>query len=102
MNYALGHSLNAEELFGAFPKKKLKMSSKQCEAIVGSRCKELAVKKIFIRHVQQVIKDIIENNVTFRLPTGKKKSEIYVKKFQDDLFKECRQNGKFSDVNFIL
>ena len=102
MNYALGYALNVEELFSAFPKKKLKMTSKQCEATVHNRNKLDVASKIFIRHVQQVIKDIIENSATFKLPTGAKQSEIYVKKFQEDDFVQCRQNGKFSDVNFIL
>lgn len=36
----MGHALNAEELLFNFPTKKLKMTAKECEELIGNRHKE--------------------------------------------------------------
>ena len=48
-----------------------------------------------------IINDCIDKNVTFNLPTNKKKSWICMKKFSDEEFKKVRKNGKFRDVDFL-
>lgn len=101
MNYATGHALNAEELFLNFPTKKLKMTAKECEEIIGNRHKEKIAEDVFKACVSMVIEDIINNNVTFELPTRAKKTTLKMKRYDRDEFIECRQNGKFQNVSFL-
>lgn len=101
MNYATGYALNTNELFTNFPTEKLKMTTKECEKLIGNRHKEYLAKQVFKACVGLVLDDIIENSVTFQLPTRSKKAEMYMKRYSDDQFIECRQNGKFNDVQFL-
>ncbi len=101
MNYATGYALNTNELFLNFPNKKLKMTAKECEEMIGNRHKEFIAKQVFKACVAMVLDDIIENNATFKLPTRVKRAEIGMKRFEREEFTKCRQNGKFSNVNFL-
>ena len=50
-----------------------------------------------------VVLDIINNNVIFALPdTFGFNSEIAMKTFQGDEFKEMWKKGKFRDIDFVL
>ena len=95
MNYATGYALNTNELFLNFPNKKLKMTAKECEEMIGNRHKEFIAKQVFRACVAMVLDDIIENNATFKLPTRVKKAEIGMKRFERDEFTKCRQNGRW-------
>ena len=101
MNYATGYALNVNELMEDFPAKKTKMTSKECEAMVGSRNKDRVASKVFKACIALVLNDIIENSDTFQLPTASKKSEIYMKRVEEEDFVKARQNGKFQDINFL-
>lgn len=101
MNYATGYALNVNELMEDFPAKKTKMTSKECEAMIGSRNKDRVASKVFKACIALVLDDIIENSDTFQLPTRSKKSEIYMKREEGDQFINARQNGKYQDVNFL-
>lgn len=102
MNYATGYAMNTEDLFLSFPTKKMEMTAKACEELIGNRHKEVIAKKIFKSAVGMVLNDIIENNVTFNLPTHSKKAELFMKRFEKDKFAEARKNGKWQDVDFLL
>ena len=102
MNYATGYALNTNQIFNNFDTSKLKLTAKECEKLIGNRHKEVVAKQIFKACVGLVLNDIIENSSTFQLPTKARKSEIYMKRYSDDDFIKCRQNGKFQDVQYIL
>lgn len=101
MNYATGCAFNMHEMFMNFPYKKLKLTCEDCEKINNDPHKSKLVEKIFREHMKIVIEDIIDNNVQFVLPTGKKKAWIHVKRFKDEKFTAGRRNRKWLDVDFL-
>ena len=90
MNYAVGCAFNQDEMFMNFKKQKLKTVKE----------KKL-IKKIARDSIKLVLKDIIENNVTFQLPTGSRKSDIHLSRISGDDFTHDRQMRKFQDVDFL-
>lgn len=94
MNYATGHAMSTDEIFlppNDSVKKTLKKNKiKLSEAI-----------QVFKACVRLVIDDMIDNNVTFQLPTGTKYSELYMRRIDGEEFTKCRQNGRFQDVDFL-
>lgn len=90
MNYAVGCAFNQDEMMMNFKKQKLK----------SIKNKEL-IKKIARDSIKLVLNDIIDNNITFQLPTGSRKSDIHVRRISGKEFVRARQNGKFQDVDFL-
>jgi hypothetical protein len=78
MKYAIGCAFNLNDLFMNFDKSKLKITSELCEKLIKDRHKINLVKKIFKESVKIILKDILENNVTFELPTHSRKADIHV------------------------
>ena len=102
-NYAMGHAFTGKDLFVNFPVNKLKMSKDECRQVYSDGNKRDLAEQIFIKSVQMVIDDIIDNNVHFKLPTlGKTQSYIYMKKTEGSQFKKAFKNGKWNDVDFIM
>lgn len=101
MNYATGHALNISEIFSTFDVKKLDVSSKECEELIGERHKERLAQKIFKHAIDLVLDDIIDNNATFSLPTASRKAEMKMKRFNKKEFAKARKNGKWLDVDFL-
>lgn len=101
MNYATGYAMNIDELFISFPTKKMKMTAKACEELIGNRHKETIAKKIFRSALNMVLEDIIENNVTFILPTRSRRAELKMKRFERDEFSHARRYGKWAKVDFL-
>lgn len=91
MNFikATGAAFNLAQLFINFPFKKLKKTKKDL------------VQKIFKEHFKLVINDIIDNNVTFELPTGSRKCNIHMLTIKGKQFKDLRKNGKFQNIDFL-
>lgn len=102
MNYATGYAMNIHELFYSFPTKKMKMSAKACEELIGNRHKEEIAKKIFKSAINMVLEDIIENSVAFELPTGVRKAQLRMKRFGREEFSKARRYGKWRDVDFLI
>lgn len=98
---ALGYCFNLPELFENFDLNRLEMKCKDYRKIACDFHREDLVQKIFKESVKMVINDVIENNVTFQLPTGAKKADIHMQKFQDEEFIKARSNGKFPHVDFL-
>jgi len=67
-NYAMGHAFSSHDLFMNFPVEKLKMTTEQCKEIYSDGSKRDLAASIFIRSVQMVIDDIIDNNTHFKFP----------------------------------
>lgn len=101
MNYALGYTLNLKDIYKGFNFKKLDLTAKQCEQIVGNRHKELIADQVMKKCIQLVLEDVIKNNATFNLPTGKQKAKIKMKKYEQEAFAKGRRNGKWLDIDFL-
>jgi hypothetical protein len=78
MNYATGCAFNLDDLFMNLDKSKLKITSILCDKLVHDRHKDALIRQIFKESVKLIFKDILDNNVTFELPTGSRKSDIHV------------------------
>lgn len=101
MNYATGYALTVGNLFESFDTRRLKLSSKQCEELLGNRHKERIVHDVFKYAVKLVIDDIIHESAAFCLPTGVKACRLGMKRFKDINFQKARRAGKWSDVDFL-
>lgn len=101
MNLALGHAFNLKNLFENFPYKKLKTNCKKCQEIIGKPHRQILVLRVFMESLRIILNDIIENNVTFQLPTGGRKSDIHVTRVTGDDFIAARQNGKWLDIDYL-
>ena len=101
-NYAIGHAFTGNDLFENFPVDKLKMTKQQCLEVYSDGNKRDLAEQIFIKSVQMVVNDIIDNNIHFKLPgIGKTQAYIYMKRIEGKDFKKAFKNGKWNDVDFI-
>jgi hypothetical protein len=101
MNYAVGCAFNLDEMFINLDKKKLKMTSNLCEQLTNDRHRNTLIKRIFLESVKLVLDDIIDNNVTFELPTGGRRTIMRMNRIKDKEFAKARRNGKFKEVDFL-
>lgn len=101
MNYATGYAFNTDEIFENFPYEKLLVTCDDCNIVNGDYHKDRLVKRVFKDALYLILNDIIDNNVTFQLPTGGIRSEIHVNNYEGEDFIKARQRGKWSDVDFI-
>ena len=101
MNYSTGAAFNLGEMFLNFPTDKLKISCEECKSINGNMHKDILAKQIFRECYKEVLQDIIDNNVTFELPTGSKKSYINMRRVVGEDFKRARRHGKWEDIDFL-
>lgn len=100
MNYKTGYAFNAKELFQNFNIKYIKTNSSILKEHYHTKEKKEMAVKVFLYAIYLILLDIIENNVTFVLPT-KRKSQIQMGNVSGDNFKEARKNGKFQDIDFL-
>lgn len=102
MNYATGCAFNLDEMLINLDKSKLNMTSALCKKITGDEHKNTLIKRICLEGMKLVLDDIIDNNVTFELPTGSsRKTQIRMGRFKDEDFAKARRRGKFEDVDFL-
>lgn len=101
MNYAVGCAFNLDNIFDNFKYKKLNFNCEKCKEITGDPHRKYLVKRIFRECFKLIIKDIIENNITFWLPTGSRQSCLKMKRVRGDAFKNLRRFGKWKDVDFL-
>lgn len=101
MNYATGCAFNMDDMFMNFPYKKLKLNCKKAEEINGDKHRDKLVKKIFRTCLKKVLEDIIDNNITFQLPTGAVPSELHMRRIHGEAFSKARRNGKFQEIDFL-
>lgn len=59
------------------------------------------VKRVFREGIKQMVADIGENNVTFKLPSSWGSAEIHMEAIKGDAFIKLRKKGKFHDVDFL-
>lgn len=102
-NYAMGHAFSCHDLFMNFPVEKLKMTTEQCKDIYSDGSKRDLAASIFMKSVQMVVNDIIDNNTYFKLPgIGKTQSYIYMNRVSGKQFKKAFKNGKWNEIDFIM
>lgn len=101
MNYATGYAFNMDEMFENFPYEKLLVTCDDCNIVNGDYHKDKLVKRVFKDALKLILRDIIENNVTFVLPTVGIRAEIHVNNTEGKNFEKARKNGKWLDVDFL-
>ena len=101
MQYALGYAWKLNELFMNFKSNALKIDGESLRRLYGNEHKKLLCYRVFRECVKLVVDDIIDNDVEFRLPTGSRKTSLLMHTYRDEDFKRARQNGKFSEVDFL-
>lgn len=84
-----------------FPPKKITTHYKKLEYFFGYTHKNRLASVVFKECLKLVLKDVIENNTVFRLPTGSKESYIKVMRITDEDFVKARRRGKFMNVDFL-
>ena len=99
---ASGHAFNLDELLINLDRKKIKFTCKQSQEIAKDKTRDTLIKRIFMDGVELILNDIIDNNVTFQLPTGSaRKTYLRMKKYDGKEFIKLRKLGKFADVDFL-
>jgi hypothetical protein len=100
--FAMGHTFSAQDIFHNFPIKKLKMDYDTVKKIYSDGDKRSLSASIFMKGMQLIVEDIIENNVHFLLPTlGNNEAYLYMKKTSGNDFKNAFKKGKWGDVDFL-
>ena len=100
MNFATGYAFTSKYLFANFPLKKLLISREDCKRLFNTLDRRAVVIRIFYYSVKVILLDIIENNVTFKLPT-QRECYIQMKRVYGEDFKKARRNGKWLDVDYL-
>lgn len=102
-HWATSYALKAHELYTGFPTSKyIKIKSDELPQRLGSDFKML-YGEMFRYLMYLIIKDVIENQVTFKLPPfGKGNSWIEMTPVSGQDFIKARQNGAFQDVDFLI
>jgi hypoxanthine-guanine phosphoribosyltransferase len=95
--YAVGHALSIVDIFAKMKTSRLKTSSKTISKIMkgNERHRMRLAMRIFLASVKLIVDDIIDNGITFQLPTKSRKCELYMKRYCNDEFISLRQVGKF-------
>ena len=101
MIMATGAAFNIDEILMNFPYRKLSITCQKCKEITGDPHRNILVKQILRECVRVILNDVIDNNVTFWLPTGAKKCNIHMKRVDGEAFKNLRKAGKWKDVNLL-
>ena len=93
---ALGHSFCLKEIFHNLKQDKLKLKKQ-----FNSKKRTKLINDIFLYSMELIFNDIIENNVTFVLPTRSRKADIHMHRFTDRVFQRGRKAGKWRDIDYL-
>ena len=98
-HFALGWACNLNDIFIRFPYEKCKNLIKKYRTKVEQKAK---IKQVFRECVLQVITDIAENNVTFKIQgVGYHGGELHMEAITGSEFERVKSKGKFKDVDFL-
>ena len=98
-HFAIGWACNLNDIFVRFPYEKCKSLIKKYTRRIQQR---QIVKQVFREGVQQILEDVIENNVTFKIQgVGYQGGEIHMEAITGSEFERVRKNGKFKKVDFL-
>lgn len=98
MLISTSYAITPEELYTSYPYEKLRLKGSWLPGKNKNMRKELG--KILRFFFKLLLIDIIENNITFKLPPGTN-SFIEMTPITDEKFIKARQNGAFKDVNYL-
>ena len=101
MKYAVGHAICTSDIFRSFKYDKMNLTCKESQIFNNNKNKNFFVCKVFRKMFVYIIQDIIDNNIIFQLPTGKKQCEIYVDRFTGEKFREYRHKGKWKGLDIL-
>ena len=101
MFYKTGYCFTSKDLFDNFNISRLTTKKK----FWGKDCKGDSkldlVAKVLTYCFYLIILDIINNNITFVLPTVHKEAMIHVKQFTGETFRHMYNMGKFNDIDYL-
>lgn len=98
-HFAIGWACNLNDLFVRFPYEKCKSL---IEKFKTKALRRKVIKQVFREGIQQVLEDVIENNVTFKIQgVGYQGGEIHMEAITGSEFERVRKNGKFKDIDFL-
>lgn len=97
--YARGYSFNLDDMFLNFRHKRLKLTCDESERYFNDRHKKTPAKQILTACVKMVLDDVLENNVTFKLPGCQ--ADIHMHAISGEDFQRARNNGAFQNVDFL-
>lgn len=100
MNYKTGYAFNAKELYEMFDITNIKTHHSILKEFYKTREKKEMAVQVFLYTIKLIILDIINNSVTFVLPTAKR-SQLQMKATKGDAFKKYRQGGGFQEIDFL-
>ena len=96
---AIGWACNLNDIFVRFPYEKCKSLIKN---YFTKALQKQKIKQVFREGVQQVLEDIIENNVTYKIQgIGYQGGELHMEAISGSDFEDARQHGKFEDIDFL-
>lgn len=99
---ALGHAFRAKELFQNFPLSKMKLTKENCLKEYSDGNKRDLAASIFVRSIEMITDDIIENNIQFKFPgLGTTQAYLQMKRTEGSDFKDAFRRGKWRDIDFI-
>lgn len=98
-HFAIGWACNLNDIFVRFPYEKCKSLIKKFNT---KQLRRQKIKQVFREGVQQILNDVIENNVTFKIQgVGYQGGEIHMEAITGSEFEKVRENGKFKNVDFL-
>ena len=97
--YALGWACNLSDIFVRFPYEKCKNLISKYKT---KQLRKQKVKQVFRTGVEEILNDIIENNVTFKVPSFQYNGgEIHFEPVTGSEFERLRAKGKFSGIDLL-
>lgn len=102
MNWSTGCAFTLNHVIMNLPFNKLSFSCQDSYNITGDLHRQVLVKRIFRDCVYIILKDIVDNNVTFWLPVyGSRKCNIHMRRYCGEEFQALRRGGKWQDVDIL-
>lgn len=100
MRLKTGYAFSANNLFEGFDVKLIKTNHKILKEHYNTHEKKEMAVKVFLYAIYLILLDIIENNITFVLPSNKK-AQFQMKTVQGQALIDARKNGKFLGFDML-
>ena len=99
-NLALGYAFSCRTMLANLPLKKLHFTQHDCLINENVPRRKVVATRVFNFSAKLILLDIINKNVTFKLPTQRECWIGMARTYGED-FKTARRNGKWQDVDFL-
>ena len=94
------YTISVRELFCTFNPKIIKTPLSVLSEVFKTKHKQRIAAKVFTYFVYLILQDIIDNNVTFKLPT-RHEAYLEMRKISGDDFVQAKKNGAFKDIDYL-